>query len=318
VLLHSPQGSTTTYRSTDFGTNWTPVAGLSVKDAYPIADRVNPAKFYVYDRATGQMMVSTDGGVSFSAKATLPTGGNSLVRATPGIEGDVWVCLDSKGLSHSTDSGATFTSVGGINSCGTMGLGKEAPGASYPTLYMWGTVGTARGLLRSIDMGAHWDRINDDAHQYGGTLGRYVTGDMNTYGLVYMSTNGRGIAYGKIDPTGDVQVVPQVYAKPPGTAQCTYAVTAGWWGGHIAQVSITNQGTTTIPGWTVNWTYSDNSSVQGFWNAAITGSTPTFSATDVGWNHDIAPGQTVSFGFVAGGQNGPDPIIPQVTGDVCK
>ena len=318
VLLHSPQGSATTYRSTDFGANWTPVAGLSVTDAYPVADKINPAKFYVYDRNSGKLLVSEDAGVSFSAKATLPTGGNSLVRTTPGIEGDVWVCLDTKGLAHSVDSGVTFTNVGGINACGAMGLGKEAPGANYPTLYMWGAVGPSRGLLRSTDKGVHWDRVNDDAHQYGGALSGWVTGDMNTYGMVYMSTNGRGIAYGKVDPSGDVQVVPQVYAKPPGTAECTYVVTSGWWGGHIAQVNITNKGTTTIPGWTVSWTYSDNSYVQQFWNGAVTGSSPTFSASDVGWNHDIAPGQTASFGMVVGGQDGPDAKIPAVTGDVCK
>jgi hypothetical protein len=318
ALLHSPAGSTTTYRSTDFGANWTPVAGLSVKDAYPVADKVNPAKFYVYDRMSGQMLVSTDGGVSFSAKASLPTGGNSQVRATPGIEGDLWVCLDSKGLSHSVDSGATFTSVGGISSCGAVGLGKEAPDAHYPTLYMWGTVGPSRGLLRSTDKGAHWDRVNDDAHQYGGAIQGWVNGDMNTYGTVYMSTNSRGIAYGKIDPTGNVQVVPQVYAKPPGTADCTYNVTSSWWGGGIANISITNTGTATIPGWSVSWTYSDSTYVQSFWNGTVTGSAPTFSASDVGWNHDIGPGQTASFGFVFAGGSGPDPVIPKVTGDVCK
>jgi len=318
VLLHSPQGSATTYRSTDFGANWTAVTGLSVTDAYPVADKVNPSKFYVYDKNSGKLLVSTDGGVSFSVKATLSTGGNSLLRTTPGIEGDLWVCLGTKGLSHSTDSGVIFASVGGIGSCSAVGLGKEAPGATYPTLYMWGAVGATRGMLRSIDKGAHWDLINDEAHQYGGIVDNWVTGDMNTYGTVYRTTNGRGIAYGKIDPTGDVPVVPQVYAKPPGTAQCTYVVTAAWWGGHIGQVNITNEGATTIPGWTVSWTYSDNSSVQSFWNGAITGSSPTFSATDVGWNKNIAPGETVSFGFVVGGQDGPDAKIPAVTGDVCK
>jgi hypothetical protein len=319
VLLHSPENSTTTYRSTDFGANWTPVAGLAVNNARPVADKANPAKFYVYDRVSGKLLVSTDGGSSFNPQAQLPTGGSSLVRATPGLEGDLWVCLDSKGLSHSTDSGATFTSVGGINSCGSMGLGKAAPDASYPTLYMWGAVGGTRGLLRSTDRGAHWDRINDDAHQYGGSLSGWVTGDMNTYGTVYMSTNGRGSAYGRIDPDGDVQVVPQVYAKPAPTAECKYVVTSGWWGGHIADVRITNTGSATIPGWTVNWTYSDNSSVQQFWNGAVTGSAPNYSASDVGWNHDIAPGQTVTFGIVVGGQDGPDfTAIPAVTGDVCK
>ena len=320
VLLHSPENSTTTYRSTDFGGTWTAVAGLGVNNARPMADPVNPDKFYVYDRVTGQLLASTDGGVSFSPKAQLARGGSNVVRATPGREGDLWVCLDSQGLSHSTDSGATFTSVGGISSCSVVGLGKEAPNASYPTLYMWGSVGTVRGLMRSIDQGASWDRVNDDAHQYGGTLGGWVTGDMNTYGTVYMSTNGRGVAYGKIDPGGDVQVVPQVYGAPPKSAECRYVVTNGWWGGHIAEVRITNKGSSVINGWTVNWTYGDNSSVQSAWNGMVTGTAPTFSATDgAGWNRDIYPGQTASVGMVVGGQDGPDFTgIPLVTGDVCE
>jgi hypothetical protein len=320
VLLHSPQGSATTYRSTDFGANWTPVTGLSVKDAYPVADRANPATFYVYDASTGKLLVSTDAGVSFSVKTTLPAGGNTLLRATPGSEGDLWACLGSKGLSHSTDGGATFASVGGISSCGAFGLGKEAPGASYPTLYMWGTVGVSRGLLRSIDQGAHWDRVNDDAHQYGGALSGWVTGDMNTYGTVYMSTNGRGIAYGKIDASGDVQVVPQVPVKPAPTAVCSYQLSSTWWGGGIATVSITNQGTETLHGWEVSWTYSDGTYVSGnAWNGVVTGTAPTFTASDGGgWNKDIAPGGTASLGFVIAGQDALNATIPKVTGDICK
>jgi hypothetical protein len=320
VLLHSPEGSTTTYRSTDFGANWTPVSGLSVKDAYPVADRINPAKFYVYDNSTGKLLVSTDAGVSFNAMATLPAGGNNLLRATPGIEGDVWACLGGKGLSHSTDSGVTFVNVPGITSCGAVGLGKEAPGASYLTLYMWGAVNDVRGLLRSTDKGAHWDRVNDDAHQYGSGLGGWVTGDMNTYGTVYLPTNGRGIAYGKIDPSGDVQVVPQVYVKPAPTALCTYEPTNIWWGGNIGTVSITNQGTETLHGWQVTWTYSDGSYVAGNgWNGFVTGSAPTFTASDGGgWNKDIAPGGTATVGFVVGGQDAMNANIPKVTGDICK
>jgi xyloglucan-specific exo-beta-1,4-glucanase len=139
------------------------------------------------------------------------------------------VCLDGKGLQHSTDSSATFTKIAGVNNCAAVGLGKAAPDATYPTLYLWGSVGTARGLLRSTDQGASWVRVNDDVHQYAG--GNYlVTGDMNTYGTAYMSTNGRGVAFGKIDPSGDVQVVPQVPAPPPAaTGECKYAMTAKWW-----------------------------------------------------------------------------------------
>jgi xyloglucan-specific exo-beta-1,4-glucanase len=324
VLLHSPENSTTTYRSTDFGANWTPVTGLAVNNARPVADAVNPAKFYVYDRPSGQLLVSVDGGVSFSPKAQLSGWGSDWVRATPGREGDLWMCLQWNGLVHSTDSGATFTKVGAINSCSGVGLGKAAPNASYPTLYLWGAVDTKRGLMRSIDQGASWDRVNDDAHQFGGFLGdRFVTGDMNTYGTVYHAANGRGIVYGKIDPAGDVVVTPQVNAPPPPSskpAECTYVVTATWWGGGIAEVRITNKSANVISGWTVNWTYADNSAVEGGWNAAISGAKPTFTATNSeSWNHDIGPSQMASFGFVFnnGGVENPGPA-PAVTGDICK
>ena len=53
---------------------------------------------------------------------------------------------------------------------------------------------TRSGLFRSIDDGAHWRRINDDAHQYG-EIGQ-VTGDPRVFGRVYFATGGRGIFYG--------------------------------------------------------------------------------------------------------------------------
>jgi hypothetical protein len=85
-----------------------------------------------------------------------------------------------------------------VTYCSAVGFGKAASGASYPTVYIWGTVGGVRGLFRSTDAGANWTRINDNAHQYGGVgNGRFVVGDMNTFGVVYMSTAGRGIVVGR-------------------------------------------------------------------------------------------------------------------------
>jgi hypothetical protein len=61
-----------------------------------------------------------------------------------------------------------------------------------------GRYGRQQGLFRSLDGGSHWQRINDDAHQYGGPGdGRFIVGDMNVFGRVYMSTAGRGIVYGE-------------------------------------------------------------------------------------------------------------------------
>lgn len=63
-----------------------------------------------------------------------------------------------------------------------------------------GDINGTRGLYRSTNEGASWVRVNDDAHEFGGPAnGRFVVGDMNVYGRVYMSTAGRGIVYGEPD-----------------------------------------------------------------------------------------------------------------------
>ena len=51
----------------------------------------------------------------------------------------------------------------------------------------------------SEDEGATWKRINDDNLQFGGTgNGKFVYGDWNVYGRVYMSTLGLGVVYGDL------------------------------------------------------------------------------------------------------------------------
>ncbi len=195
AILHAPRGSSTVYRSTDAGASWTPVRGLEAANLRPVADPVAANMFYAYDN--GVLRVSTDGGSSFAARARLPAGGSRVIRAAPGREGDIWVPLYGGGLARSRDAGASFAPVAGVAYCAAVGFGKAAPGADYPAVYIWGSVGGVRGLHRSLDGGVTWLRINDDAHQYGGPGdGQFVVGDMNRFGVVYMSTAGRGIVYG--------------------------------------------------------------------------------------------------------------------------
>ena len=196
TLLHNPQNSTTTYRSYNMGASWSVVSGLSGANLYPTADTVNSNKFYAYDN--GQIMVSTNGGVSFSNGAFTAAGGSGLIRVAPGREGDIWVPLRGGGLSRSTNSGASFFQIASVSSCEAVGFGKADVNATYPTVFIWGTVNGVRGLFRSTNAGSSWVRVNDDAHEYGGPAnGQFVVGDMNTFGVVYMSTAGRGIAVGK-------------------------------------------------------------------------------------------------------------------------
>jgi len=198
ALLHSPENSTTTYRSTNMGGSWSAVGGLGVNNARPVADPANASKFYVYSPSDGSFMISTDAGASFWKFNTLAAWGSDVIRAAPGREGDIWVPLYGGGLARTTSSGWQFSTLANVSYCSAVGFGKAASGANYPTVYIWGTVGGVRGLFRSTDAGANWTRINDNAHQYGGVgNGRFVVGDMNTFGVVYMSTAGRGIVVGR-------------------------------------------------------------------------------------------------------------------------
>jgi photosystem II stability/assembly factor-like uncharacterized protein len=195
-FVWSPDG-TGVHTASGFGSSWTAATGIPA-GAVVESDRVDPKTFYGFK--AGAFYVSSDGGASFTAKATgLPAEGNVRFKAVPGRAGDIWLAGGKEngayGLWHSTDGGATFTKVSGVQEADTVGFGKAAPGASYVTLYTSAQIGGVRGIFRSTDAGASWVRINDDAHQWGWT-GAAITGDPRVYGRVYVSTNGRGIIYG--------------------------------------------------------------------------------------------------------------------------
>jgi xyloglucan-specific exo-beta-1,4-glucanase len=199
TFLYFPEKGTEGYWSADIGKTWKVVEGIQLAGAMPVADAVNPNKFYIYNVAGG-IMVSKDAGKSFKPAGQYSTSamnGSKIIRAVPGKEGELWVPLNAGGLARTKDGGATLNKISGVSSCEAVGFGKEAPGKKILTIYIWGTVNGIQGIHRSIDEGKTWLRINDDEHEYGGPgNGQFVIGDMNTFGRVYMSTAGRGIVMG--------------------------------------------------------------------------------------------------------------------------
>jgi hypothetical protein len=198
VLLHSPENSTVTYRSVNNGNSWTAANNININGARPVGDTVNANLFYAYDRGNGKFWVSYDGGVNFYNPSTLSNGGESRIQAVPGVQGDIWVPMNGNGIMRSTNSGSSFTKVTSVAECSAIGFGKAATGATYPTVFIWGVVNGVRGVFRSTDAGNSWLRVNDNTHQYGGPAnGGVIAGDMNTFGVVYMSTMGRGLVVGR-------------------------------------------------------------------------------------------------------------------------
>ena len=208
TLLWAPKEGKVGY-STDSGVTWVLADGIpdaaKVPDWAPsnlrvAADRVSPKKFYAFDGLTGTAYFSADGGAHFKLGSrglpSLPDYdlSSASIKAVPGIDGDVWI-TSGKALVHSTDSGHDYTLVTSAEESYSLGFGKAAPGQSYPAMYLSGKIDGLIAFYRSDDGGSHFVRVNDDAHQYGGSY--MVIGDPRVYGRIYVAAGGRGILYGE-------------------------------------------------------------------------------------------------------------------------
>ncbi|KUN88468.1 cellulose binding domain-containing protein [Streptomyces griseoruber] len=311
-FVWSPAGTGVQY-TTGFGTSWQASSGIP-SGAIVESDRVAPKTFYGFK--SGKLYVSSDGGATFTASSAtgLPSGDSVRFKALPGTKGDVWLAGGASdgayGLWHSTDSGATFTKLSGVEQADTIGFGKAATGASYQTLYTSAKIAGVRGIFRSTDKGVTWTRINDDAHQWGWT-GAAITGDPRVYGRVYVSTNGRGVIYGDTsDPSGGGSGGGDggggTDPTPTGACAVTYTITNQWSGGFQADVKLANTGTSAWSGWSLNWSFPNGQTVSQLWNADYTQSGTAVTAKNVTWNANVAAGASVSFGFTGSwtGSNG--------------
>lgn len=102
-----------------------------------------------------------------------------------------------------------------------------------------------------------------------------------------------------------------------GGSHCSYVISNEWNDGFTGSIRISNSGSTAINGWAVSWAYSDGSKITNSWNATVTGSGP-YSASNLGWNGSIQPGQSVEFGFQGTKGAGGSAQIPAVSGSVCQ
>lgn len=99
------------------------------------------------------------------------------------------------------------------------------------------------------------------------------------------------------------------------SAACTYTIDNEWNTGFVASITIKNDTGVPVNGWSINWNYSTNR-ITSSWNANLSGSNP-YTATNIGWNGNIAAGQSVSFGF-QGNKNGATAERPTINGTVCS
>ncbi len=209
LIIYLPQTGKAV-RSTNKGASWQSMSGLpsNDNDADSIftynerlaGDRINGNKFYMY--SAGHLYRTTNGGVNwYKANAKpLPSGGKITVEAAPGLGNVVWVSLGDAGLYASSNSGTTFTKVPNVQSSELFAFGKGKPGALNPAVFVYGTVNNVKGFYRSDNMGLTWQNISP-ANQIGlGNQPQVLKADRQTYGKVYVGTNGRGLFTGSVAP----------------------------------------------------------------------------------------------------------------------
>jgi cellulose 1,4-beta-cellobiosidase len=93
---------------------------------------------------------------------------------------------------------------------------------------------------------------------------------------------------------GGAGAVPAVAA----TSSCAaaYSVPTDWGSGFTANLTITDNGTAAITGWTVTYTYAGNQTLANGWNGNWTQSGKTVTVTNLSYNGSLAAGASTSAG----------------------
>ena len=86
-----------------------------------------------------------------------------------------------------------------------------------------------------------------------------------------------------------------------GTCSATYSAAGSWPGGFQAGVTVKNNGSSALNGWTVKWAFANGQTVTSLWNGTLTQSGSSETVKNAAYNGSIAGNGSTSFGFAANG-----------------
>jgi lysophospholipase L1-like esterase len=104
-------------------------------------------------------------------------------------------------------------------------------------------------------------------------------------------------------PAGTPSPTPTPTATPtptgPGGCGATYRIVNQWQGAFQGEVTVANQGTSSIAGWTVRFGFANGQQVTQSWSGTLTQSGANVTVTNLSWNGSLGPNASTTFGFVA-------------------
>jgi endoglucanase len=96
-----------------------------------------------------------------------------------------------------------------------------------------------------------------------------------------------------------------------------YTVNGTWSNGSNTQVWIKNTGSSAISGWNLRWTFDGSEHIDNLWSGSLTQSGKSVSVKNLDWNKSIAPGASLTFGFITSGTTGAEPLLFTLNGKPC-
>lgn len=196
------------YYSLNNGNSWTASTGIGSGEVFTTAqeqrsklltnDRNGASVIhYIMGPSTKNVYRSTDFGATWTLRGTVSGLGSSSngyrFEAIPGHIGDLWASRIQSGtgsyLWYSSDGGANWARVNtDVDQVALLLFGKEAPAASYPTMFLLGSVFGEYGFWRSTNKGVTWTKFGSITDLPRLNQLDYVIcggGDWKTYGSVY-------------------------------------------------------------------------------------------------------------------------------------
>ncbi|MDP9796312.1 chitin-binding protein [Catenuloplanes nepalensis] len=144
----------------------------------------------------------------------------------------------------------------------------------------------------------------------------YWCSDVNFGGVVNPTPTATATSSPSPRPSATVSPTSSPAPSPTGGAEgcsVTYSTASTWSGGYQGDVKVT-AGSAAIKGWRVTWTLPSGQAISQSWNATVTTSGTTATATNAAYNGALNAGASTSFGFIAGGT--PGAITPSCTATI--
>ncbi len=204
------------YCSTDGGQTWSGVslpgppaphwlAGWYLTRHVLAADRVLPRTMYAYNAGDGLYRTSSgacSGWMKVHDAIDRFDVWNAQLTAAPGQAGNLFFTSGPQSGSQpanetfwrSTDGGARWQAVPMVKEVYAFGFGAPQTATAYPAIYVVGYVGGAFGTWRSVDNARTWVKLATFAKD-SLDMPSTISGDMNTFGVVYECFHGSGCAY---------------------------------------------------------------------------------------------------------------------------